>query len=344
MIEAMQEWRISSKSPEPSLASLKPVASIAANIVKGCVAVKRPFEIGPLCAMFTPFLTLESDRQCFAVSVADTMSQFNVAVPASPHAAAVSTPPAAPTASLEDDAASRVLDYVCATGHLPEDDAPPSIPLFTLFPDYFPQRAFDTLRDAVLQHPKLLEKGSESLGSGFALTKGFIFRFSNAGVPTLRAHPHATCLLPFFDAARSPASNAFVLNVLCCCPDDDDTKYAVGWHKDATLSLREGAGVAGIPYRLAQTVTVLYLSLPADFDGGELDLRDPETKEVHSVSPECNTCCVFSGDAEHAVRTFRGSGNRISLVLEQYEVPVGEVNWLQDFECVNQSDYMTIRL
>jgi hypothetical protein len=199
----------------------------------------------------------------------------------------------------------------------------------------------------VLAHPNLLHSGSSSLGAGFTQTKGFIFRFSKSGVPQLRSHPHAACLLPFFDAARAPTSNAFVLNVLCCTPTPDKG-HAVGWHKDATLALREGADVAGIPFRLASSVSVLYLSLPPDIVGGELELKHPEEQpEAGSpsrVQPKENRLAVFRGDAEHAVRNFDGSSNRVSLVLEQYDVPIGEVGWLKTFECVGQDEYMKLRL
>ena len=110
-------------------------------------------------------------------------------------------------------------------------------------------------------------------------------------------------------------------------------RYAVDWHRDATLGLRQGA-VDRPP--LARRVSVLYVAAP-DADGGALELRLPERPAWRTitngrrivdkrVSPKANRLVVFRGDAEHAVRgvgDVRAAdsafprGERVSVVLEQ---------------------------
>ena len=103
----------------------------------------------------------------------------------------------------------------------------------------------------------------EALGEGFDKTKGFIYRFSEKGVHKLRESKWAECLLPFFDEARDEGVNGFVLNVLCVDVEaGDEGGYAVGWHRDATVGFRVGADVAGIRQKIADSVTVIYVSLP----------------------------------------------------------------------------------
>jgi len=106
---------------------------------------------------------------------------------------------------------------------------------------------------------------------------------------------------------------------------------------------------------LAFSVSVLYLSVPQDIKGGELHLRnvsrplwrrsDDKDKEIdHRIPPRENNLCVFRGDAEHAVQKFNSERkeNRISVVLEQYKVPIADVSWLLDFEVVDQRNYLRV--
>ena len=89
---------------------------------------------------------------------------------------------------------------------------------------------------------------------------------------------------------------------------------------------------------------MLYVDLPADIEGGGLEIKCPESGALSSVSPSENSVCKFRGDAEHAVRNFTGATNRISVVLEQYRVPIGERSWLKTWELFDQKQYMQIRL
>ena len=128
--------------------------------------------------------------------------------------------------------------------------------------------------------------------------------------------------------------------------------------------------------QLAHEVCVLYLWAPPGMVGGTLDLRDParppwrtappgaERDAVDAtVVPRANRMARFRGDAEHAVAShalsggdaavaavaagadgadedgWAGVGDRVSLVLEQYKVPIGSVDFTTRFELVNPADY-----
>lgn len=60
---------------------------------------------------------------------------------------------------------------------------------------------------ATRSHEALLKDDSSALGHGFDNTKGFIYRFSDKGIPRLREAKWAKCLLPFFDKARDDGVN-----------------------------------------------------------------------------------------------------------------------------------------
>ncbi|GMI18447.1 hypothetical protein TrLO_g12345 [Triparma laevis f. longispina] len=254
--------------------------------------------------------------------------------------------------SIVDDAAQRILEYVCSTGKMPHEGLEVERELYTLKRDYLDSTVFSTLQNDVLKHPGILDSSSASLGVGFDTTKGFIFRFNNSGIPKFKEHEWGTSLIPFFEEAREKDVDAYVLNVLYC-PEGGGGGYSVNFHKDATLALRQGAMVSGVKQRLAWSVSVLYLNVPQGMEGGELVLRDVsrsslkgeerymEGVEVDAVvEPEENLGVVFRGDAEHAVKGWKGGeGGRVSLVLEQYKVPVGDRGWLLEFELVEPGKY-----
>ncbi|GMI60134.1 hypothetical protein ScalyP_jg6428 [Parmales sp. scaly parma] len=336
----MQTWRVS-KQPNERVSA---VEDLAKSIISGCTAVGDASAIHGLANLFAGYLTNETERCAFK----------NALPPPLLHQLPTPKSTTNLNSSLHvDDDAALVLEHICATGRLPDDqiDTPIDIdsrPLFTLISPYFTPTEFRRFRSAILSNPETSNPDSASLGCGFKQTKGFIYRFSRSGICKFKAHNSAMMLLPFFDKAVSSGCNAFVLNVLCCS-ESTEGKYAVGWHKDATLAFRDGANAAGIKYRLADSVSVLYVAVPDGMVGGELELKDPRASTTTSsnITPKENTCCVFRGDAEHAVHNFFTSNttqDRVSVVLEQYKVPVGETEWLLEFEKVDQNRYMTTRL
>lgn len=84
---------------------------------------------------------------------------------------------------------------------------------------------------------------------------------------------------------------------------------------------------------IAHTVSVMYVSVPEDMEGGELELlgsheeahgtgRPSPAPALESVTPKHNLHAEFRGDSVHRVRGYATKTNqlRISLVLEQYKV------------------------
>lgn len=297
-----------------------------------------------------------------------------------------------------DDAASRVLDHIVNTGKMPDDEDPDAAPqtcamrsqstcarnkpLVIVQDEFLPLEAFETLRRDILAHPKMQSSDSEGLGDCFEGTRGFIVRFNKLAIASgeLAQHSDTQILLPYFEAARDPECNAFVLNCLVCSPAPATARAtrtgapaagtaatAVDWHRDATLALVPWAEQAGVKPQLAHQVDVLYIQVPP-MVGGHLLLRDPrrpawrvETEASRSgaasnpvdatVAPMENRKVSFRGDAEHCVTSFHAKGpgeadttnslmiERVSLVLEQYKVPVGSFDFTVQYELVDPRVY-----
>jgi len=172
-------------------------------------------------------------------------------------------------------------------------------------------------------------------GDNFAETKGFVVKFNLQGVQTFLKHKHFSFLSPYFKSIRLSDCNAFVCNVLICNETKNSGSYAVGMHVDNTV------GIQSSKCFMAHQVDVLYMNVPSDMQGGELELfhythpewgsgtepptegewvRDPD--EV--VRPKQNMHVAFRGDSWHRVRGFTNAKAkevpRISLVCEQYKI------------------------
>jgi hypothetical protein len=116
--------------------------------------------------------------------------------------------------------------------------------------------------------------------------------------------------------------------VLVCDKPSEEPKLVVGSHVDDTLS----HSVPGLTF-LADAVSVLYISVPADMKGGDLELLGSSPQEdsdendivLERVDPLENRMAEFRGDSFHQVRGYATETEvlRISLVLEQYKVGPG---------------------
>jgi hypothetical protein len=188
------------------------------------------------------------------------------------------------------------------------------------------EEAFAALRRCALDHPKLRVKG-ELNDASFGKTRGFVVKFNEEGIERFRSHPDYACFVDVFDGLREPLTNAFVMNVLLCDLGDydayDANGVAVGVHLDDTV------GIFSRHSFVAHQVSVLYVSVPEDMEGGQLELFSygdgnlPENAEPNdAVEPKENLMVTFRGDAFHRVRSYRtrSARERVSLVVEQYYI------------------------
>lgn len=199
-----------------------------------------------------------------------------------------------------------------------------SQPLVKVTDNFLDNNVFSKLSKCLEEHPLVL--GNELDDSNFKGTRGFVIKFSEEGISDFRSHRYFECLSPYFDAIRLPRTNAFVMNLLICELSDGNNpdRVAVGLHLDKKI------GINSWRHFLAHQVNVLYAMVPNDMVGGQLHVFPYENgypssgdEPEHKVTPQLNRLVAFKGNAYHRVMQFKTTSNvtRVSLVLEQYQVP-----------------------
>ncbi len=165
-----------------------------------------------------------------------------------------------------------------------------------------------------------------NLNRDFVNTKGFSLAFGREGLPELeQKFPY---FKPYLDLALQPNCNAFYLNPLLLREGS-----RVDPHIDR--SLRSYCKTIEPP----TLVSVLYVRVPPDIVGGELILRSSK-RQVGKIKPQNNTLIYFQGDLTHSVNAVQSSGERLSLVCEQYSLTSEELEEIPQFVLesrVNQS-------
>ena len=169
--------------------------------------------------------------------------------------------------------------------------------------DAFATTELAMIRSAVLDSPLL---GTNRLAATFDGSRGYSLVFTREGIARVRAeHPY---LVDFIDRALRPTCNAFYLNPLLL-----QRGSAVGPHVDCSL-----ARYLGEP-RTPLLVSVLYVEVPHDLDGGELVLNEGEL-ELGRIAPRAGTLLYFAGRLRHRVTAVDTTTTRMSLVCEQYKL------------------------
>lgn len=93
-----------------------------------------------------------------------------------------------------------------------------------------------------------------------------------------------------------------------------------------------------LPYQ----TSVLYMFLPEDMEGGEIEAYPYEMEQEDMmqspphgrVTPKLNRMAYFRGDAWHQVRSYKTKAKdvlRASLVLENYHIPMNLENYIVPF-------------
>ncbi|WP_330204434.1 2OG-Fe(II) oxygenase [Cyanobacterium sp. Dongsha4] len=162
----------------------------------------------------------------------------------------------------------------------------------------------DELEKSILSSPYLADN---QLSDNFAQTRGFSVVFKRESIDKVEQE------FPFFKnylqmALKNPC-NAFYLNALIL---DDGSR--VEPHIDCSISSYER--IMLVP----QLVSVLYVKIPDDLQGGELIL-ELENKPVGKITPRRNNLIYFIGHLLHSVNPVVSSQPRISLICEQYNLP-----------------------
>jgi 2OG-Fe(II) oxygenase superfamily len=157
-----------------------------------------------------------------------------------------------------------------------------------------------------------------NLNRDFVNTKGFSVVFRRSHLTTV------TNQFPYFgrylEQALLPDCNAFYLNPLLL-----KAGSRVDPHIDR--SLRSYCKTIEPP----AMVSVLYVSVPEDLEGGDLVLRSRQ-RQVGQIRPQANLLLFFQGDLTHSVTAVVKGGDRLSLVCEQYSLEDHELEDIPEFK------------
>ncbi len=180
--------------------------------------------------------------------------------------------------------------------------------------DVFSSTYLNSLRGEILACPYL---AINNLNRDFIDTKGFSVVFQRSKQAEVeRRFPF---FKPYLEKALDPSCNAFYLNPLVL-----KAGSRVDPHIDR--SLRSYCKTVEPP----AVVSVLYVQVPVNLEGGELVLRS-DKKQVGQVKPQVNTLLFFQGNLTHSVNAVRTTGTRLSLVCEQYNLSDIELQEIPEF-------------
>lgn len=181
-------------------------------------------------------------------------------------------------------------------------------------PNVFPLNYLNDLRGEILACPYF---AVNNLNRDFVGTKGFSVVFQRSEIAEVeRKFPF---FKPYLDRALEPVCNAFYLNPLLL-----QEGSRVDPHIDR--SLRAYCKTIEPP----MFVSVLYVQVPKNLQGGELVLRNHK-QQVGQIKPQVNTLVYFQGDLTHSVNAVKTPGTRLSLVCEQYSLTEKELRDIPEF-------------
>jgi predicted 2-oxoglutarate/Fe(II)-dependent dioxygenase YbiX len=156
-----------------------------------------------------------------------------------------------------------------------------------------------------------------NLNRDFVNTKGFSVVFRRSHLTTvIQKFPY---FQSYLEQALNADCNAFYLNPLLL-----KNGSRVDPHIDR--SLRSYCKTIDPP----SLVSVLYVAVPSDLVGGELILRNHKQK-VGEIKPRANLLVTFQGDLTHSINPVTASGDRLSLVCEQYNLESEQLRGIPEF-------------
>ena len=148
-------------------------------------------------------------------------------------------------------------------------------------------------------------------------TKGFSVVFQRSGLA--QVEQQFPFFKPYLNLALQPTCNAFYLNPLLM-------KEGSRVEPHIDRSLRSYFKTIEPP----ALVSVLYVQVPSDMEGGELVLHCHK-RQVGQIKPQMNTLLYFQGNLTHSVNPVKTPGNRLSLICEQYSLSEAELQEIPQF-------------
>jgi hypothetical protein len=168
-----------------------------------------------------------------------------------------------------------------------------------------------------------------NLNRDFVGTKGFSVVFTRSHISTVeQKFPY---FKPYLDLALQSECNAFYLN-----PLQLQQGSRVDPHIDR--SLRSYCKTVAPP----ALVSVLYVRLPLNMEGGELILKSYK-RQLGQITPQINILLHFQGDLTHSVNPVKTPGNRLSLVCEQYNLSAEELAEIPNFTVESRISHNTTK-
>ncbi|WGV27158.1 2OG-Fe(II) oxygenase [Halotia branconii] len=182
----------------------------------------------------------------------------------------------------------------------------------------FPLTYLDELKSAIMSSPYLADS---QLSDRFNKTRGFSVVFKRSSIlEVVRLFPYFQLYL---ETALKSACNAFYLNFLII-----ESGGCVETHVDCSLS------DYGKVWTIPNLVSVLYIQVPEDLQGGELILEKGD-RRVAQITPQVNTLLYFIGNLFHSVNSVQSSQPRISLICEQYTLAPERLQLIPEFEILS---------
>lgn len=180
--------------------------------------------------------------------------------------------------------------------------------------NFFPITYLNDLRGEILACAYLT---INNLNRDFIDTKGFSVVFKRSEIS--KVEKQFPFFKPYLEQVLKPNCNAFYLNPLVLKENS-----RVDPHIDR--SLRSYCKTVEPPL----TVSVLYVEVPSNLEGGELVLSTHK-RQVGQIKPKINTLVYFQGNLTHSVNKMKSGGTRLSVVCEQYDLTENELQEIPPF-------------
>ncbi|MBD2387081.1 2OG-Fe(II) oxygenase [Cylindrospermum sp. FACHB-282] len=187
----------------------------------------------------------------------------------------------------------------------------------------FSTKYIKELQHQVLSSPCLHHLNS--FGDAFGTNYGFAVTFKRSGISEFKHN--FPFLEDYSNLVLKEACNAFYFNVLII-----EAGNSIAPHVDMSLSKH------GRELTIPNLVSVFYIQVPPDMEGGELILQAGKF-EVGKIIPQENSLTYFRGNLTHSVNQVKKvSQPRISLVCEQYTLQSSRLEKIPNFQVLSKED------